>query len=97
MNVRGYRLATATCLLLAIALIDPAAATTYYVDFAGGSDANAGTSPAQPFKHCPGDGQATDGARGAELAPGDTVIFKGGVLYRGTISVSRSGAEKITD
>ena len=44
------------CVLWAVA----AGATTYYVDFEGGSDAADGTSPATAFKRCPGDPQAED-------------------------------------
>lgn len=66
-------------------------AATYYVDFAGGSDANDGTAAAAPFQHCPGDDNARDQAARAEPAPGDTVIFKGGVTYLGAITCGSSG------
>jgi len=67
-------------------------ATVYYVDFEGGSDSQNGTSPSTPFKHCPGDNNATGNAAGTNLSPGDTVILKGGVYYRSSIDVTRSGA-----
>ena len=110
-------------------------AATYYVDFDGGSDENAGTSPEAAFKHCPGEfmgGSRADGtsakpgdedksgeandekadsgaamaahantgesvaggkAKATKLQPGDTVIFKGGVYYRGMVRNSSSGGE----
>jgi hypothetical protein len=68
-------------------------ATEYYVDFVGGSDANAGSSSAAPWKHCPGDPAATDRAAGASLAAGDVVRFKGGVTYvlSGAIALNWNG------
>lgn len=73
-------------------------AATYYVDFVGGSDANAGTSTGAPFKRCPGDANATGTAASTVLAAGDTVIFKGGVNYEGMIGLTKSGtlASKLT-
>jgi hypothetical protein len=56
-------------------------AAYYYVDYAGGSDANPGTSPETAWQHCPGDFFATGVAASTALNPGDTVIFKGGVQY----------------
>jgi len=56
-------------------------AAYYYVDYAGGSDANPGTSPETAWQHCPGDLFATGVAGSTALNPGDTVIFKGGVQY----------------
>jgi len=67
-----------------------AAGATYYVDFADGSDTNGGTAAA-PFQHCPGDDNAGDDARAVALAPGDTVIFKGGVIYLGHIICPSDG------
>lgn len=56
-------------------------ASTYYVDYVGGSDAANGTSTSTPFKHCPGDSTATGNAASATLAGDDVIIFKGGVSY----------------
>lgn len=67
-----------------------ATAATYYVDFDSGSDSNNGISTATPWKHCPGDPNAT-AAAGIVLSPGDTVNFKGGVRYRGRIQVTAGG------
>ncbi|MDP6115501.1 MAG: right-handed parallel beta-helix repeat-containing protein [Planctomycetota bacterium] len=66
---------------------------SHYVDFAGGSDTNAGTSPDTAFKHCPGDVNATGNARKTQLKPGDVVRFKGGVTYRGSVSIRQSGTQ----
>jgi hypothetical protein len=58
------------------ALIVPAGWTaTYYIDFDGGADSNLGTAPGQPWKHCPGDTNATSAAGATALLPGDAVIF----------------------
>ena len=61
---------------------------TYYVDYVGGNDSNAGTSASRAWQHAPGD---TNGPA-RTLAGGDKVIFKGGVNYRGTVKVTKSGA-----
>lgn len=53
----------------------------YYVDYSGGSDAANGTSTATPWKHSPGDTNATGSALSTTLSAGDSVIFKGGVSY----------------
>ena len=63
----------------------------YYVDFAEGIDSNNGLSPRMPFKHSPGDVNARAAAASVKLQPGDRVVFKGGVHYRGTVVVSASG------
>ncbi|MCY3022274.1 MAG: right-handed parallel beta-helix repeat-containing protein [Planctomycetota bacterium] len=73
----------------------PSSAATYHVDFAGGQDANDGTTKETPWKHAPGDKAATDKPAGAKLAAGDVVRFKGGVIYRGSVVAQTSGtAEK---
>lgn len=78
--------------ILAFLLLSlPLLGADYYVDFDSGSDANAGTQAA-PFKHCPGDANATGTAASTTLSAGDTVYFKGGVRYYGEISLSWSGA-----
>lgn len=59
-------------------------ASSYYVDFVGGSDSANGTSTINPFKHCPGDANYSGGTN---LQSGDTVTFKGGSVYRGNITV----------
>jgi len=70
--------------------------STYYVDFDNGSDSHGGGSPARAWQHCPGDPNAT--MRPAEVAalgvaPGTTIIFKGGVHYRGSLTLNMSGSD----
>ena len=65
--------------------------TTYYVNYATGSDTNSGTSAYSPWKHAPGDPNATGNVKKADLVGGDEVLFKGGVVYQGSISVPASG------
>lgn len=81
-------------LLLAMLWALGVQAATYYADFVSGSDSNSGTS-GSPFKHCPGDSNATGTAASTTLTAGDTVIFKGGVTYdvgsNHAISLSWSG------
>ena len=67
-------------------------AATYYIDYEGGSDKASGTSAKKAWQHCPTDAQATDKAAACTLSPGDVVIFKGGVRYRGKISKAVTGA-----
>lgn len=64
---------------------------TYYVDFDSGSDMAQGLSQATAWKHAPGDPSATGQAGQVTLRPGDTVQFKGGVKYRGSIILQASG------
>lgn len=66
-------------------------ASTYYVDFDAGNDLRSGTSPEQSWKHSPGDTAAMGSSAAVKLQPGDTVLFKGGVVYRGAITVTASG------
>lgn len=79
--------------MAALLLASPVLAATYYVDYAGGDDTAAGTTPDAAWQHCPGDSAATDAAKAAELKPGDTVILKGGVRYAGAITCTASGTE----
>ncbi|MCG2841765.1 right-handed parallel beta-helix repeat-containing protein [Sandaracinobacter sp. RS1-74] len=67
--------------------------TTYYVDYAAGDNGNSGKSPDKPWKHAPGDSLATGAAASVSLKPGDTVRFKAGVAYRGSIALKHSGSE----
>lgn len=81
-------------LLVALGLwgvVQVSAATVYYIDYVGGNGTNVGTSPSSPWRHCPGDTQATLNAAAAELAPGDRLVFKGGVRYKGSIRICWSG------
>ncbi|HTS17372.1 MAG TPA: right-handed parallel beta-helix repeat-containing protein, partial [Verrucomicrobiae bacterium] len=53
----------------------------YYVDYAGGSDANVGTNPATAWQHCPGDSAAMAIPAATTLKAGSVVWFKQGVTY----------------
>lgn len=69
----------------------PAYATTYYVDYANGNDANSGKSTSSAWKHAPGDLKATSVPASVKLVGGDIVRFRAGVSYRGSIRMKASG------
>lgn len=77
--------------LILFLLVGQAGAATYYVDFDGGSDSNAGTSTGAAWKHCQGDTAATGTAASTLLSPGDIVNFKGGVVYRSSVLIRIGG------
>jgi Right handed beta helix region len=64
---------------------------TYFVDFAAGSDTADGRASASAWKHAPGDAAATGMPAAVKLTPGDVVLFKGGVVYLGSITIPASG------
>ncbi len=64
---------------------------TYYVDFLNGNDDNDGDCSDAAWKHAPGDYEATSVADSTSLLPGDTVKFKGGMVYNGMIDLTGSG------
>ena len=74
---------TKTALILILGLAAPVWAATYYIDYDGGLDSNAGTIDA-PWKHAPG-------ADGTTLVGGDILQFKAGVVYRGEVKNLQSG------
>ncbi|MEO6245905.1 MAG: hypothetical protein ABIQ12_10785, partial [Opitutaceae bacterium] len=78
MRIDPIGLIVITILLANAAHLD---AASYFVNYTEGGDGNDGRSQTQAWKHCPGDPAATGQAAQAELAPGDTVFFKGGVSY----------------
>ena len=83
----------ALCAAIALAACSAGHAQgSYYVDYDHGDDAAAGTAPATPWRHAPGDPAATGRAASLRLGPGDTVRFRGGVAYRGSIVVNGDGA-----
>ncbi len=90
-----FRASSATGALPSLGGSVPAVASgggrTFYIDFADGVDSNSGTVATRPWKHAPGDAAATGNAARATLTAGDTVRFKAGVPYRGTIVVKNSG------
>jgi len=65
------------------------AGDTYYVDYEGGDDGDDGLSEGSAWKRAPGDPAATGNPASIDLQPGDTVLFKGGVTYRGYIYLLR--------
>ncbi len=69
------------------------AGRTFYVDFDGGDDEADGLSIERAFQRAPGDPQAQGRSAAVELRPGDTVIFKGGVRYRGQIELRDRAGE----
>jgi len=64
---------------------------TYYIDYAGGNDANNGTCTNSAWKHVPGDNNAVGISNSTTLQAGDIVVFKGNVIYFGRIDVDWSG------
>jgi parallel beta-helix repeat protein len=66
--------------------------TVYHIDFDGGSDFSDGSSPSNAWKHSPGDPNAAGTPAEITLCPGDRVLFKGGVTYRGSIRIGNSGS-----
>jgi parallel beta-helix repeat protein len=71
----------------------PCAPLTWYVDFDNGDDTNDGTCRDTAWRHAPGDPEATGVPAAATLAPGWTVLFRGGVVYRGSIALPADGAD----
>ena len=83
--------------VLLLVVSQAAMSATYYVDFATGSDSNAGTSQEAPWKRAPGmNGFAGNYAH----SPGDRFIFKGGVSWDNTIAqwrITNSGTSGSPD
>ena len=69
-------------------------AAEFFVDYESGRDAADGKTIKTAFKHCPGDAQAQGRAAQTQLKAGDKVRFKGGVIYRGSITVNSSGTQE---
>ncbi len=67
------------------------AGQTYFVDFSAGSNTASGMTSGAPWKHAPGDLDATDQPARARLKPGDVIQFRGNVAYRGTLTVRAAG------
>jgi len=68
-------------------LTSAAEGAEYHIDFVNGSDSNSGTSRDHPWQHCPGDIQAATNPKSTTLNPGDSVYFKHGVTYKGSIEI----------
>lgn len=62
-----------------------------YIDYESGSDAADGASPQRPWKHHPWDAAAT--GRAAAATRIDSYVFKGGVIYRGQLTVREQGRQ----
>lgn len=63
--------------------------TVRFLDYEKGSDTHDGTSKNRPWKHHPWDSNAT--GKSAEAKGVDTYVFKGGVIYRGQLTIRESG------
>ncbi len=85
-----FRLLLPLLLLPAACAPADAAGTAWYVDFDHGDDNASGRTAATAFRHAPGDAAASGTAAGVRLSPGESVLFKGGVAYRGTIKAMAS-------
>src|ERR1700721_1224439 len=62
-----------------------------YIDFSAGSDDNDGASKEKPWKHHPWDPAASGHAK--EATGNLTYVFKRGVIYRGTLAATATGAQ----
>lgn len=60
-----------------------------YIDYENGSDEADGASPERPWKHHPWDARATGKAAAASGI--QTYVFKGGVIYRGQLTIKEQG------
>ncbi len=60
-----------------------------YIDFESGDDNNDGMKKDSPWKHHPWDQNASGNAKQAKGAI--TYVFKGGVIYRGSLKATESG------
>ena len=60
-----------------------------YIDFDSGNDENDGNTPRAPWKHHPWDSWATGKAKACRGI--HTYLFKGGVDYRGELTVREAG------
>jgi hypothetical protein len=69
----------------------PGAPRNFYIDFDSGDDRASGLSPDAAWKRAPGDTRAEAVARTTRLQPGDRLLFRGGVAYRGTIMARTAG------
>lgn len=92
MSVR--KLPSYLLVLVSALLAGTAGARTYYVDFENGSDSNNGLSPETAWKRAPGDDGSTGVAKNLTLQPGDRVLFRGGVHYRGTMMPRAAGTSE---
>lgn len=92
-RARDGIVALAAVMFLTAAPASVAQGAVYYIDFEHGSDNADGLSQQRAWKHAPGDAAATGGPARARLQPGDTISFKGGVAYRGSLKLTARGSE----
>jgi Right handed beta helix region len=71
-------------LVLMLALAVSGSAATYYVDAAGGSDTNQGTSIRAPW-------QTLDKVNSTRFTPGDRILFKAGASWTGQLVPKATG------
>lgn len=72
---------------------EPYESRDYYINYDTGNDQNDGLSSSTPWKHAPGDSEAMYNAAATALQPGNRLIFRGGVVYRGQIAAIDNGTE----
>ena len=73
-----------SALALTLGLLSSSAmATTYYVDYANGSDKADGKTTATAWQHAPGDLTGSGIPYHTTLVPGDVVMFRAGIVYIG--------------
>lgn len=83
--LRKYILVRLSLILTGVIfIVFSARGTTYYVDASHGSDANDAMTPSSPWKTI---GKVNE----SHLAPGDSVLFKRGEIFRGNL-MSQSGS-----
>ena len=73
------------------AYVFKAGASKRYIDYEHGDDQQDGQSPKTAWKHHPWDSNARGQAQNSSGS--HTYIFKGGVIYRGTLIADESGSE----
>jgi hypothetical protein len=94
MSINRVERITAVLLLMGLFYTGVPGAATWYVDYDNGNDANTGTAAGSAWKHCPGDSAAAAGSTAAlyRPQPGDIFLFRGGVVYHGSIVAGTSGS-----
>ncbi|MGD2175532.1 MAG: hypothetical protein PVJ27_09020, partial [Candidatus Brocadiaceae bacterium] len=65
-----------------------------YIDYENGDDANGGTTKQSAWKHHPWDAAARGNARACRGS--HTYVFRGGVTYRGALSVPAGASARLT-
>ncbi len=68
---------------------------TYYIDFENGRDTTDGLSRQTPWQHAPGDPAAGGNPAKVLLQPGDCLLFKSDVIYRGQIRIPAAGSAQM--